>query len=121
MGVYRDRKNSAAIVTALGGRCWICGHLGARTADHSQARTEGGKDGSNIQPAHGSGRGKGRNPCPVCSLAAGRPVFCNQLKGGYSVERARRIIAERITANGNIADFPGIPGYERRAKPGRVW
>jgi hypothetical protein len=28
-------------------------------------------------------------------MAAGYPIYCNSIKGGYSVERARRIIEER--------------------------
>lgn len=40
---------------------------------------------ANLRPAHGS-----KNRCPVCGQC------CNQLKAGMSVERARRIIAERM-------------------------
>lgn len=40
---------------------------------------------SNCRPAHGAPG----NRCPVCLQ------YCNQLRGGYSAERARRLIAER--------------------------
>jgi hypothetical protein len=92
-----------------------CG--GARQADHLQSVTDRPDlawDLANIRPAHGAPG----NPCPSCSAAAGRKVHCNQLKGGYSVQRAQRIIAEWIAAAG------GAPA-QARPKPepgaGRPW
>jgi hypothetical protein len=70
----------------------------------------------NIRPAHGAGRRL--NPCPVCTPAAGRPVYCNQLRGGYSVARARRIIGEWIEAHKGA---PAPPRPEPDAGAGRPW
>jgi len=69
----------------------ICGHYGARSADHIIPDTEGGKPvADNLKAVHGVG-----SPCPECSGAAGKPVYCNEIRGGYSIERARRKIEER--------------------------
>jgi hypothetical protein len=73
---------------------------------------------SNCRPAHGAPG----NPCPVCTGTAGRPVYCNQLRGGLSIERARRIIAELAAGKKNPprAEKPGAPaGQDQDA--GRVW
>lgn len=40
----------------------------------------------NCRPVHGAPG----NKCPVCKLN------CNGIKGGYSAERAKRLIAERL-------------------------
>jgi hypothetical protein len=63
-------------------------------------------DARNLRAAHGSARPPGgRNPCLVCSEAAGGLVFCNQLRGHGSVQRARRKLGEKIVAaGGNIPD-----------------
>lgn len=45
---------------------------------------------ANCRPAHGT-----YNPCPVCSVAAGRKIHCNQIKAGMTVDRARRVIGQR--------------------------
>jgi hypothetical protein len=80
-----------AVVQRDFGRCWICGHYGAKSADHVVPETEGGETTlDNLKAAHAVG-----SPCTDCSYAAGKPIFCNELKGGYSVERARRKIEER--------------------------
>lgn len=50
---------------------------------------------SNICPAHGAPG----NPCPVCSVECGQKIYCNQLRGAMSVERALRIIAEKREAH----------------------
>ena len=107
------------VVSSYGGICHICGHGGASQADHIESvadRPDLAWERGNIRAAHGAGRRL--NPCPVCSPAAGRPVYCNQLRGGYSVERARRIIAEWIAGN------QGAPP-QGRLKPsseaGRAW
>lgn len=60
----------------------------------------------NCRPAHGSPG----NACPVCSKAAGRPINCNGIRGAMSVERARRIIAERT----GITEPPRKPKPEGR-------
>ena len=105
------------MIASYGGLCWICGHGGGRQADHVIPVTERPDlawDASNIRPAHGAPG----NPCLVCSAAAGRKTYCNQIRSGLSVERARRIIAE-LTRPGQDAR------PEPRPKPdpgaGREW
>jgi hypothetical protein len=75
--------------------CRICGHRGARTADHiisakfwprdAAGRPLPGLDGpDNLQPAHGTmgaGRGRVQNRCAVCVGPDGRGRLCNQSKG----------------------------------------
>jgi hypothetical protein len=91
------RRISKAVVSRDYGICWICGHAGANEADHVIAVTERpdlSLDAANLKAAHGY-----PVECPVCTPAAiargGKPVYCNELKGGMSVERARRLIQER--------------------------
>ena len=109
------------MVQSYYGTCHICNHPGARQVDHLTPVTEGGDewDIRNCRPAHGAPG----NPCQECSLQAGRKIFCNQLRGGMSIDRARRIIAERISAGnppgtGN-ARLPGRPKPDTGA--GRSW
>jgi hypothetical protein len=73
------------------------GHGGARQVDHvvvTAERPELAWKISNCRPAHGAPR----NPCLVCSAECGQPIYCNQIRGALSIERARRIIAERAAA-----------------------
>lgn len=70
----------------------------------------------NCRPAHGAPG----NPCPVCTRECGRPVYCNQLRGAMSIERARRIIGEWAAANGRgNTRPPGRPDPDPGA--GRPW
>lgn len=120
---YRWGKFAAFVTQHYGGICWICGHQGAAQVDHVIPVTEGGAewDLANCRPAHGISRRP--NPCPVCSPEAGRPIFCNQIRGGLSVERARRIIAERVGSGNPPGTGNARPGA--RPKPdagaGREW
>lgn len=106
------------VVDYYGGLCW-CGHGGARQADHVipvAERPDLAWDMSNCRPAHGAPG----NPCPVCTRECGRPVYCNQLRGPMTIERALRIIAERRAANTPLnAEKPGTPVDGRDA--GRDW
>lgn len=108
----------ARVLGAYGTVCWICEHGGARQVDHVEPVTERPDLAfalSNMRPAHGS-----RNPCPVCSEAAGRKVCCNQLKAGMSIERARRLIEERTGLR--IGEpLPRKEPERARADPGREW
>lgn len=110
----------ARVFGAYGHVCWlrICQHPGARSVDHVEPVTERPDMAfalSNMRPAHGS-----RNPCPVCSEAAGRKVCCNQLKAGMSVERARRLIEGRTGLK--IGELAQRKEPERvNADPGREW
>lgn len=77
-----------AVLRTYGDTCWICQHGGARQVDHVESvadRPDLEFTLSNCRPAHGAPG----NRCPVCLQ------YCNQLRGGLSVERARRLIAER--------------------------
>lgn len=107
-----------SVIDYYGGVCHICGHGGARQVDHLEPVTEKPELMwvlSNCRPAHGVNRGKS-NPCPQCSAAAGRKIHCNQLRGMGSVERARRIIAERIAEHGAVK-----PVRVRKIDGGRPW
>ena len=113
-GARWDRFRRLVFAT-YGDTCWICGHGGARQVDHVESITEHPElvyALSNCRPAHGSPR----NPCPVCSVAAGRKIHCNQLKAGMGVERARRIINGRT---GNV--IPPARPESPRDDPGRDW
>lgn len=99
--------------------CHLCGHGGARTVDHVIPVTERpdlALSLANLRPAHGSG-----NRCPTCSVAAGKPVFCNEIKHGMSTDRAKRKIQERTGLR------PGEQPSLATAKPpvpadsGREW
>ena len=98
-----------SVIEYYGGICHICSHGGARQVDHLEPQTENPGAAGNFalcRPAHGAPG----NPCPQCSAAAGgKKIFCNQLRGMGSVERARRIIAERITEHAAPARDPGRP------------
>jgi hypothetical protein len=74
------------------GLCHLCLHFGAKTADHVIPITEAPEkalERKNIKSAHGY-----PHPCDVCSAAAGKPIYCNEIRGAYSIERARRRISE---------------------------
>ena len=105
------------VVARYGGLCHLCGHGGARQADHVISvadRPDLAWDLGNCRPAHGAPG----NPCPVCSPLAGKGVYCNQLRGPMSIERAQRIIAE-LTGGGQ-APAPG-PRPEPDPGAGREW
>lgn len=83
-GDWRYRRNRDAML-AESDLCALCGHPGARSADHivtaTQWRALHGEltpefnDPANLQPAHGTmgNRQTGTlNPCPTCGL------LCNQ-------------------------------------------
>lgn len=94
---------------AYGHVCWICRHPGANQVDHVEPVTERPELAfslANLRPAHGS-----RNRCLTCGQC------CNQLKAGMSVERARRIIAQRTEKrNPPVAAKIQVP-----ADSGREW
>ena len=112
---HRWEAFARSVIDGYGGVCHICEHGGARQIDHVEPVTERPELTyvlSNCRPAHGAPG----NPCPQCSAAAGRSIHCNQLRGMGSVERARRIIAERIAEHG-----AGRPAPVRGPDPGRAW
>jgi hypothetical protein len=76
---------------------------------------------ADFRPAHGAPG----NPCAQCTAGAGQAIYCNQLRGGFSVERARRVIAERIAANkagkGTKKGRPGPAPDDPEQGAGRPW
>jgi hypothetical protein len=92
-GAYTYRRNRG-ILLAGSDLCALCGHYGARTADHKITAKDwpknpltgrplpGFDDLTNLQPAHGTMGGRQPdNPCPVCGL------LCNQRRGARSGAR----------------------------------
>jgi hypothetical protein len=107
------RRIVKAVISRDFGVCHICGHPGANSADHLVPVTERpdlALNAANLKAAHGSPR-----PCPTCSAAAvargGKPVYCNEVKQGWSTERARRLIEQR-TGLALVRD-KSQPGGER--------
>jgi hypothetical protein len=83
----------ANVIAAHSGICHLCGHPGAKQADHIEVYAENQDDSiGNLRPAHGTA-GKQKNPCPVCGLN------CNNIRGALSVEAGRRKIARRQAQN----------------------
>jgi hypothetical protein len=85
-------RTTAAAMLAESDLCWLCGHNGARTADHIIPVKDwldrfGNYDGvnhrSNLAPAHGT-RGRQLNPCPTC----GR--LCNQARRSHPTQPRSR-------------------------------
>ena len=101
--------------------CVVCGHGGAHQVDHLESVTE--KPGlawdlANCRPIHGSPR----NPCPLCTELAGTKIYCNQIKTMGSIQRAQRIIQEKIEANsGGKTPEKRRPAVRPAADPGREW
>jgi hypothetical protein len=122
---YRGRAEGAVwrrivqhVVSRDFGVCSICRHPGAKSADHVISVTERPDldlAASNLKAAHGW-----PHPCETCSAAAvargGKPVYCNEVKQAMSLERARRVIAER-TGLPLDKDAPA----ERKASGERDW
>lgn len=90
------RRMARFVFEQHGHRCHLCGHDGAMQLDHVESQTESpgrAHDAGNLRPVHGTTRGQ-VNPCATCSRAAGKPVNCNQIRGGYTIERAIRKLRE---------------------------
>lgn len=105
-GGRRWARLVALVVARDHGKCWVCCHWAAHSADHVIPVTEDPSrewDLTNLKAVHSWPRG-----CPDCTIAAGKPVYCNQLKSMGSVERARRIISER-TGLDLSGDTPRAP------------
>ena len=105
---YRWEKFRRLVFATYGDVCYLCHHGGARRVDHVESVTDHPELKyvlSNCRPVHGAPG----NSCPVCRLN------CNGIKGGYSVERAKRIIAGRTGK-------PEPPrSLELDEEPGRDW
>ena len=123
--VMLPRELRLFVLSRDSGICHVCLHPGALQCDHVIPVTEDPAlafKASNLRAVHGSGRKN--NPCETCTTAAhGLLIYCNAVKQAGSVERARRIIAAKIVAEGGIPDLPGwengraLPPRE----PGREW
>lgn len=97
------------VVQRDAGICHLCKHAGAASADHILPDTEGGSSRpENLKAVHGN-----PHPCPVCSAAAGKKIFCNEIRGAMSIERARRLIEERTGLK--------IGTQARQESEGRDW
>jgi hypothetical protein len=97
--VYRRIVQS--VISRDLGICWICKHPGANSGDHVipvAERPDLALVPSNIKAVHAYSRSD-PGGCPVCSTAAlargGKPVYCNEIRGALSPDRARRLIEER--------------------------
>jgi hypothetical protein len=114
------------------GVCHICGHTGAKVPDHLvpvAERPDLALDAANIRAAHGYLK-NGGGECTVCSAAAvsrgGKVIFCNEIRGALSVDRARRLIEKRTglslggTAEEPLGErdwlLPQVPGTEMGVK-----
>ncbi len=109
----REYARNRARVLAVSNVCVLCGHGGAKTADHIVSWKHWPKDSDgrllpgfnsmgNLQPAHGtmgSGPDREHNRCPVCSK------LCNQSKGAGS---ARNALGRR--GKGRLDHFPEAAG-----------
>jgi hypothetical protein len=105
------RRTVSQVVIRDMGKCHLCGHYGAKSADHLIPDTEGGRPvAANLKAVHAVG-----SPCPDCSIAAERPMYCNEIRNALSIERARRIITERTGLRLPVGDT-GPSGPE-----GREW
>lgn len=92
----RRYRVNRAILLALDDLCWLCGHPGARTADHITPPCDWpvGSDGQllpglddldNLRPAHGTMGATGAlNRCPTCGL------LCNQSRGNRALAPSPR-------------------------------
>jgi hypothetical protein len=96
--------------------CILCLHGGARTVDHLVSVTERPDLTwalGNCRPIHSAPY----NRCPVC-VAMGLSGNCNGIKGGYSLERARRKFEGLMAARKPAAQ---VPEKAPDAISGRPW
>jgi hypothetical protein len=98
-GGRRWQRFVAMIVQRDLGKCHICGHYGATSADHLVTVEEDSSlfwKMSNAKAAHSYPNG-----CTDCTYAAKqlgldtRPVYCNEIRNADSIERGRKRIEER--------------------------
>ncbi len=112
------RRIAAYVVSRDHGVCHLCGHTGAKVADHLvpvAERPDLALTASNMKAAHGYLK-NGGGECAICSAASvargNKVIFCNEIRGALSVERARRIIEART----------GLPlGSEGQPRGERDW
>jgi hypothetical protein len=112
---YRWKIFCQAVFGTYGDTCVVCRHGGARTIDHVIPLAERPDlmfSLENCRPIHGT-----RNKCFQCDPVKG--LNCNSVKGGMSLERARRIVAERAGAS-QISRKKPVPQRVRPSE-GRPW
>jgi hypothetical protein len=113
---HRWQRFRQLVFATYGNCCILCLHGGARTVDHLEPFTEHPEkemDLANCRPIHSAPY----NRCPVCVALMGPTAGnCNGMKGGYGIDRARRIFAERMAAAGKA---PSPPKPEKPADTGR--
>lgn len=110
----RWHKFKQLVYATYGDSCVVCLHGGARAVDHVIPLTERPDlvfSLANCRPIHDD-----KSRCPVCQQN------CNSVKAGMSLERARRIISERIAAQdaGRRTEArtpPQVPKYRDKGRP----
>lgn len=92
--------------------CGICGHAQADGVDHivpaaeCEARAISLWDSGNLRAAHS------KVPCPTCSAAAGKRIYCNALRSNLSTEAARLKLSKLTGAR--VVD---VDAAQRAGKP----
>ncbi len=104
------------VFATYGDVCIVCGHggLGARTVDHLESITEHPElvwDIRNCRPIHALPY----NPCRQCKGNGN----CNGIKGGYSLERARKRIAAINGTRPEPGAAPMTGGYSQKKAGGQ--
>ena len=82
---WRWTKFTQLVLATYGDTCHLCGHGGARQADHLIPVCDAPElawELANVRPAHGGWR----NKCATCGRA------CNQVRGARSIIYARKAV-----------------------------
>ena len=116
---HRWRIFKQLVTRTYGDTCMVCGHGGARQAGHVIPITERPDltfSLANIRPVHGVPG----NRCYQCSKNG---INCNGIMGMGTVERARRIIAEKVAGKQgkDRPPAPAAPPGREIPEPGRDW
>lgn len=92
-GGHRWERHKKLVVQRDFGRCHLCGHYGARSADHLVPASQDEAlfwDMGNTKAAHAYPNG-----CTECSFAAGFPIYCNEIRQDDPVEKGRARIERK--------------------------